>query len=86
MLQKTMASTDKERKRVCSEKEIPALLGETAIVRLLGLSRTRVHGLLRSNVLPLVSKGTRKYVRKKELLAWLSSLEGGQNGKTKETQ
>ena len=78
-----MGSTD-NLKRICSEKDIPAVLGETAIVKLLGLSRTTAYYLLQSEVFPIVRKGSRKFVRKREFLAWLSSQEGDHNGKAKE--
>ena len=78
-----MGSTD-SLKRICSEKDIPAVLGETAIVKLLGVSRKTAYYLLKSDAFPIVRKGSRKYVRKREFLLWLSSLEGGQNGKVKE--
>ncbi len=71
-------------KRICSEKDIPAVLGETTIVKLLGLSRTTAYYLLQSEVFPIVRKGSRKFVRKREFLAWLSSQEGDHNGKAKE--
>ena len=74
-----MANTAKI--RIVSEKELPNLLGEVQIVALLGLSRTNVYYLLRQNLFKTVKKGSRIYVRKKELLSWLESLEGGQNGK-----
>ena len=67
--------------RIVSEKELPDLIGEVQIVALLGLSRTYVYYLLRQNLFKTVKKGSRIYVRKKELLSWLESLEGGQNGK-----
>lgn len=67
--------------RIVSEKELPGLIGEVQIVALLGLSRTYVYYLLRQNLFKTVKKGSRIYVRKKELLLWLESLEGGQNGK-----
>lgn len=67
--------------RIVSEKELPGLIGEVQIVALLGLSRTYVYYLLRQNLFKTVKKGSRIYVRKKELLSWLESLEGGQNGK-----
>ena len=38
--------------RICSEKDIPAVLGETAIVKLLGLSRTTAYYLLQSEAFP----------------------------------
>jgi hypothetical protein len=74
-----MANTAKI--RIVSEKELPSLIGEVQIVALLGLSRTYVYYLLRQNLFKTVKKGSRIYVRKKELLSWLVSLEGGQNGK-----
>ena len=74
-----MANTAKI--RIVSEKELPSLIGEVQIVALLGLSRTNVYYLLRQNLFKTVKKGSRIYVRKKELLSWLESLEGGQNGK-----
>lgn len=74
-----MANTAKI--RIVSEKELPGLIGEVQIVALLGLSRTYVYYLLRQNLFKTVKKGSRIYVRKKELLSWLESLEGGQNGK-----
>ena len=67
--------------RIVSEKELPGLIGEVQIVALLGLSRTYVYYLLRQNLFKTVKKGSRIYVRKKELLSWLESLEGVQNGK-----
>ena len=76
---KSMANTAKI--RIVSEKELPGLIGEVQIVALLGLSRTYVYYLLRQNLFKTVKKGSRIYVRKKELLSWLESLEGGQNGK-----
>ena len=72
---------DSAKIRIVSEKELPGLIGEVQIVALLGLSRTYVYYLLRQNLFKTVKKGSRIYVRKKELLSWLESLEGGQNGK-----
>jgi hypothetical protein len=59
-----MGSTDKL-KRICSEKDIPAVLGETAIVKLLGLSRTTAYYLLQSEAFPTqgYATGTMKKIK-----------------------
>ena len=75
--QHVRSMADSAKMRIVSEKELPNLLGEVQIVALLGLSRTNVYYLLRQNLFKTVKKGSRIYVRKKELLSWLESLEGG---------
>ena len=75
--QHVRSMADSAKMRIVSEKELPNLLGEVQIVALLGLSRTNVYYLLRQNLFKTVKKGSRIYVRKKELFSWLESLEGG---------
>ena len=80
-MQRTGAMPDSVKRRIVSEKELPNLIGETLLVDLLGLSRTYIYNLLRQERFKTITKGSRIYVRKKELLSWLESLEGGQHGK-----
>ncbi|MBR3137123.1 MAG: helix-turn-helix domain-containing protein [Clostridia bacterium] len=80
-MQRTGAMPDSVKRRIVSEKELPNLIGETLLVDLLGLSRTYIYYLLRQQRFKTITKGSRIYVRKKELLSWLESLEGGQHGK-----
>ena len=80
-MQRTGAMPDSVKRRIVSEKELPNLIGETLLVDLLGLSRTYIYYLLRQERFKTITKGSRIYVRKKELLSWLESLEGGQHGK-----
>ena len=80
-MQRTGAMPDSVKRRIVSEKELPNLIGETLLVDLLGLSRTYIYYLLWQERFKTITKGSRIYVRKKELLSWLESLEGGQHGK-----
>ena len=80
-MQRTGAMPDSVKRRIVSEKELPNLIGETLLVDLLGLSRTYIYYLLRQERFKTITKGSRIYVRKKELLSWRESLEGGQHGK-----
>ena len=80
-MQRTGAMPDSVKRRIVSEKELPNLIGETLLVDLLGLSRTYIYYLLRQERFKTITKGSQIYVRKKELLSWLESLEGGQHGK-----
>ena len=66
---------DETEPRYCSYETIPLLLNAEEIVRVLGLSKSNVYELLRSDGFPTIVIGGRKLVRKEKLFAWLEGHE-----------
>ncbi len=68
---KTLQSAD----RYSNYDDIPLFLDANELVKVLGLSRSNVYEMLRSDSFPSIIIGNRKLVRKEKLFAWLDAHE-----------
>ncbi len=62
--------------RYCSYEQIPLFLDANDIVKVLGLSRSNVYEMMRTESFPALVIGGRKMVRKEKLFAWLENQNG----------
>ncbi len=61
--------------RYSNYDDIPLFLDANELIKVLGLSRSNVYEMLRSDSFPSIISGNRKLVRKEKLFAWLDAHE-----------
>ena len=66
---------DDEKNRYYSFDDVPLFLDASDIAKLLGLSRSNVYEMLRSESFPVITIGNRRIVYKEKLFAWIDSHE-----------